>query len=937
MALNEPADWVRVHQEKYDRSSESEIGIPDGLSLYRALSRQMNGDPSKFNDTMNAVLDHFLRVWSDPSHTLHKQYDALGRQFVAGDIDTFFGALSCPDVAFGQWHPETGARKVLMDFIANALNVRIVIWKLRDGSHQKPDVIEKSLYEDKKLYGDATFPVYHMLATPVRSFQGKLPATTHFDSLLPDESGKALIQYMMKEKVDNTMVDIKEMHWWWGEPRYNLEPDSFNEYAMGIPTPLGQPTNNLRSFSIFTVNVEEPQQIRPALALLDEAMRRSPAQEIPVSYRQRDGSERPLRRYMGIDAEFLKIRLPDDFDYQGTAGDEEELRKGSEEQLCGILTIAVDRHVVFSFHVLHMLENPTETTVNDLCELFRRTIFNKEYLKIWFNYQTDFDVLDSTIAHMFQGSNRPRYLHQQWINRYYIEPTFKFSSPFFNGQRPADLIFSTVVGACEFHTSERSTRDRRCPCDTGNLDISAILAYITRQLGCGGQPRAWKDNRPNYNYGNLLRGCFDGHRLYPILWHWKQAPGGRGPVADEFYSSLRPGMEMDERKMGYNIGDVVGNALIMRFLLTTDDRVQRKSPEINGTYLTYVEHEELASIGRSAYQKSVTSLRGNRRDWNTRLSAAENDTPENRHAMAVRLAHYVLFDPTKFFLPSEIMTTEPQFRYQGAQRRQAIVRAGTHHSDDLIRFIRSARSARTGAPEGFMFKPGKPNGLPRGIRRSPGDTLRNAKAIKWALEHRANCNSLPSPPFSPVPQPDRDPESELLAEGHEKPGPFEHPWLTVGRGRRGQLREPKKALAHAQEWHKFKQDVWDFDLSYRHIHIDREKEEEEERDEIEGIAGRLDPTDIFDPEERIHKRNLERGPRYNAKVQYRKQNTSSNPSFAQQLSSRVAIARRRNYQALKVRQSVLRAVNNKHKRPYRCDEWKPDASNDRPAKAARVH
>ncbi len=215
-----------------------------------------------------------------------------------------------------------------------------------------------------------------------------------------------------------------------------------------------------------------------------------------------------------------------------------------------------------------------------MSELFRRTIFNEEYLKIWFNFQADFEVLDATIAHMFQGTKRSRYRYQQWRDDYWVEPTFKFSSPFFNGQRPADVTFSTNMGPCQFHRAVANSRGRRCPCYVGNLDISAVLANIATQLGMSGliEPRAWKENRYGYNYGHLLEGCFGGHRLFEILEYWKVAPdpSGRGgeSARGRFYRSLIPGMELDERKMGYNIGDVVGNALIMRFLLTTDNRLQ---------------------------------------------------------------------------------------------------------------------------------------------------------------------------------------------------------------------------------------------------------------------------------------------------------------------------------------------------------------------------
>lgn len=71
-------------------------------------------------------------------------------------------------------------------------------------------------------------------------------------------------------------------------------------------------------------------------------------------------------------------------------------------------------------------------------------------------------------------------------------------------------------------------------------------------------------------------------RLYAVFGYLKNAPGRAirpnssstsGEQVDDWYQSLGPGMETDSDKMGYNIGDVAGVALLMRFLTTTDDRM----------------------------------------------------------------------------------------------------------------------------------------------------------------------------------------------------------------------------------------------------------------------------------------------------------------------------------------------------------------------------
>lgn len=115
------------------------------------------------------------------------------------------------------------------------------------------------------------------------------------------------------------------------------------------------------SLAVFTVSITTPDEILPALRLLSEALKRAPAQEIPVNPRRPIGAggKRSLRRYVGIDAEFVQKRG----EIGDAQGDRSELEAGNPELLCSVLTVAVDRHLIFSFYLLHMLENPTVQTV----------------------------------------------------------------------------------------------------------------------------------------------------------------------------------------------------------------------------------------------------------------------------------------------------------------------------------------------------------------------------------------------------------------------------------------------------------------------------------------------------------------------------------------------------------------------------------------------
>lgn len=59
-------------------------------------------------------------------------------------------------------------------------------------------------------------------------------------------------------------------------------------------------------------------------------------------------------------------------------------------------------------------------------------------------------------------------------------------------------------------------------------------------------------------------------RLLGLLQYIKDAPS-RSSNKHAFYQSFSLGMEVDDEKVGYNVDDVVGVAVLMRFLTTTDD------------------------------------------------------------------------------------------------------------------------------------------------------------------------------------------------------------------------------------------------------------------------------------------------------------------------------------------------------------------------------
>lgn len=100
---------------------------------------------------------------------------------------------------------------------------------------------------------------------------------------------------------------------------------------------------------------------------MDEALKRAPGQEIPLSYRDNSSS---LKRYVSADAEFKEIALNEsiirDRYKSATPKELEMMLNGAKEPLCSVLTIAVDRQLVFSFYLLDMLQNPDADTVSSV-------------------------------------------------------------------------------------------------------------------------------------------------------------------------------------------------------------------------------------------------------------------------------------------------------------------------------------------------------------------------------------------------------------------------------------------------------------------------------------------------------------------------------------------------------------------------------------------
>lgn len=194
---------------------------------------------------------------------------------------------------------------------------------------------------------------------------------------------------------------------------------------------------------------------------------------------------------------------------------------------------------------------------------------------------------------MYQGTPRPEYMKKDWRGNDIGStiPTWKIHSDanHLGGLRPPDLIFhhGRHPRECEFHSPEVNDQGMACPCHlTSNIDITTIIEYISRQLNYRDlktgevlEKGAWSTPRRGVSYDKFLAWTMSLDRVYPFLELFKDEPariqrstGQAAKVA--FYHSLGPGMERESPKMAYNIGDVVGIALLMRCITTTDDRMK---------------------------------------------------------------------------------------------------------------------------------------------------------------------------------------------------------------------------------------------------------------------------------------------------------------------------------------------------------------------------
>lgn len=260
--------------------------------------------------------------------------------------------------------------------------------------------------------------------------------------------------------------------------------------------------------------------------------------------------------------------------------------------------------------------------------LFLNLILDPGIIKIWFNYQDDIKVMDATLDEIYRGTPRPNFktysCREGWGEL--ANPPYKLTlnadqTTAFGRARPQNLTFHKIRGSewgteCpyNFHTNSVDKFGRPCPCRTNNLDLAVVTEFIIEDLHMGG-PRAMVRRRPwtelryraSYTRFNDCMLLGDRHRelfrtlkdtgvdrvhpppVYPTPCP-TSCPGGmcrndcpnfqikrdhrdavRG-FKDTFFESFsNPTFQQTPALLGYVIGDVVGLALILRFLMTTEN------------------------------------------------------------------------------------------------------------------------------------------------------------------------------------------------------------------------------------------------------------------------------------------------------------------------------------------------------------------------------
>ncbi|KAK4615739.1 hypothetical protein CLAFUW4_09868 [Fulvia fulva] len=333
----------------------------------------------------------------------------------------------------------------------------------------------------------------------------------------------------------------------------------------------------------FALVIYEAAHIPGALKLFHKALELARNQQRKVRVSS-DCESGVMHKHVAADADFTKY--PRNLAESGNRDEMDGLmRSGEVEELCSVLSLAVSRHFFLIVNLVHMLENANAYTVRNLEQLLQETVFDKEMLKLGWNLQSGFRVIDQTIEYLYQTATRPPVFLGEKINadgtrtERWMHWEWKIKSEHLIGERPESMKFPRVWKDvnCGIHADQDydpQLSDQiamACPCTTGNVDIAALLNLFCGQLKFQLDLLHWRQHRHRISYHDFLRTELDQDRLYFIL-NWMKSRCYTGDVHHFCQDLGLPEMGQNDDQMAYNVGDIAGIILAFEQLFASDDK-----------------------------------------------------------------------------------------------------------------------------------------------------------------------------------------------------------------------------------------------------------------------------------------------------------------------------------------------------------------------------
>lgn len=893
-----PLYYVAQHIDgpvSYTRARDSDKDF--GCSMYRALATLVHGNPDQYRAIRDTVQRFAINVRSNSDHPLHSEYLTCEARFKrrTGGLN-IFPAFEYPD--------RQEANRELCWVISNALKVRITIHKCGSVQGDRGELREVFASNGAKL-DVSLLRIKRDGSMPVRYW-----------ALLPDESGKEVVEYLestvrqIKSQADLPAAEQPfaalpmdqisyatiETAIPWSSPRpFRKTVKCFNGFRENSrPTDI-YPAQELDRMDSFVAVVNKPEHVEPALEVFRTALELAPNQrrDVKVSLTGKPGIMLP---HCGADAEFVK--LPKELvDGKHRREVDRLIADGEVEELCSVLTLSVGRHFSVVVNIHHMLENADHTTVPALERLFKETIFNTKIMKLWWHLQSDFQVLDDTIAHMYQGTARSPFWYvphpMQRLSARTVTPTFRITNAHLNGIRPGDMRFPHGDKECEIHNPGTNRYDTSCPCQTLNVDIAPLLSHFSRLQGFDREKMAWTEYREDFNYGHLLY-LMLGHdcHLLPILQVMKDWADKSPLGKDAFYQSLgQPGLKEDDNAMGYVIMDVIGINFIFDQLFARGDAhfvadqlyswsgkrsdasllvdmnvalTRQKSAQGAVGNIPLIE-DNPERFDREAFWPGYAQLKSwGVREMDASLVATASLSPLH-HDQRVLVSRQLVDrrELPRVAASESIHTSLPYDEQQQVDNQRSrllqktmdplalwvpamcaetyevgyadpIVRAGQTHGEALADLLRSSHCKDASPPPGFGVAAGDDEGWPD---RVPGAGLDNAREIFEAFPVKNGVSGVHLGRLKP---------RHHAIGGSQAPQPD---FAALA----------KQAIE--QEHIDWGGNKWQAKESLRRSLTLKIKKEE--ANETHGFPGHIDFTDLFDPEGREFRRRIESTPEWN--------------------------------------------------------------------------